>query len=316
MKRTRIAAAVAGALLLAACGGGSNNGLTIGLTYVPDVQFAPFYVAEHEGYFEEEGIDVTLRHHGVSEALFGALTGREEDLIIAGGDEMLQAYSQGVDVRTVATLYQQYPLAIAARSDTGATTAQDLAGLRLGVPGPYGESWFALLAILDATGLTEADLTIEYIGYTAQSAMFTQAVDAVVVFTNNDLLGLEAAGVDVNLIETPGVPLVGISVGVRGDVVDARPDDVAGVLRALHRALEFIVAEPDAAIEIVGDYVPEMDAAFARAVLDATVPLYGDDWLALDTAKWPEMYEFMVRHGLAEVDANPEGAYEVLDWAP
>ncbi|MDN5558745.1 MAG: ABC transporter substrate-binding protein [Ruaniaceae bacterium] len=318
MKRRFMAALVAGvsALALTACGQSGDKELTIGLTFVPDVQFAPFYVAEHEGFFDEEGVTVALRHHGVSEALFGALTAGEEDLIVAGGDEMLQAYSQGVDVRTIATLYQRYPLAIAARSDLGLTTVADLAGHTIGVPGPFGESWFALLATLESAGLSESDLGIEYIGYTAQSAMYTEAVDAVVVFTNNDLLGLEAAGVDVTLIETPDLPLVGISVGARGDAIYGQPEALAGILRALDRAIEFIVADPDAAIEIVGTKVPEMDADFARAVLDATIPLYGSEWLSLDTSMWPEMYEFMQSHDLAEPGADPDGAYEDLDWTP
>ena len=69
-------------------------------------------------------------------------------------------------------------------------------------------------------------------------------------------------------------------------------------------------------IGIVDGYVPEMDAEFARAVLTATIPLYGEDWLALDTSAWPRMYEFLLSHDLAEPDADPEDAYEVLDWAP
>ncbi|MBK5251011.1 MAG: ABC transporter substrate-binding protein, partial [Actinomycetales bacterium] len=43
--------------------------LTIGLTYVPNIQFAPFYLAASEGHFSDAGLDVTLRHHGASEDL-------------------------------------------------------------------------------------------------------------------------------------------------------------------------------------------------------------------------------------------------------
>src|SRR5699024_3045408 len=57
--------------------------LTLGLTYVPNVQFAPFYLAEQKGYFTDAGVDVTLRHHGESEDLFGALRSGTEDLVVA-----------------------------------------------------------------------------------------------------------------------------------------------------------------------------------------------------------------------------------------
>lgn len=310
------ALAVAAGMVLAGCGDTGGEELTIGLTYVPDVQFAPFYVAEHEGYFDDEGVTVTLRHHGAAETLFGALAAGEEDLIVAGGDEMLQAFSQGVDVQTIGTLYQEYPLAIAARADLGIRRAEELAGHTVGLPGPFGENWFSLLATMDAAGLTEDDLSIEFIGYTAASAMVTGAVDAVAIFRNNDLLGLAAAGVEVTLVETPELPLVGISVGARSDVLAGKDEGAAAILRALHRAIEFIVAEPDATIAIVDGYVPSMDAEFARSVLDATIPLYGSEWLALDTAKWEPMYEFMLAHDLADSDADPHAAYHAIDWAP
>lgn len=316
MKRHVAAAAAVVLAALSGCGSGGGQALTIGLTYVPDVQFAPFYVAEHEGYFKDEGVTVELRHHGAAETLFGALAAGEEDLIVAGGDEMLQAFSQGVDVTTIGTLYQEYPLGIAASADLGIETAADLAGHTIGLPGPYGENWFSLLATLDAAGLSQDDLTIDYIGYTAQSAMVTQAVDAVAIFLNNDLLGIRAAGVEVNLVETPELPLVGISVGARREVLAEHEDDAAAILRALHRAIEFIVADPAATIEIVDGYVPELEPTFARQVLDATIPLYGTDWLALDSARWPEMYEFLLAHDLASPDADVDNAFQVLDWTP
>ena len=85
---------------------------------------------------------------------------------------------------------------------------------------------------------------------------------------------------------------------------------------ALHRAIEFIVADPAATIEIVAGYVPELEPTFARQVLDATIPLYGTDWLALDSARWPEMYEFLLAHDLASPDADVDNAFQVLDWTP
>ena len=74
-----------------ASGTGSAAKLTVGLTYVPNIQFAPFYVAQALGYYRDAGLDVTFHHHGASEDEFGALVGGKEDMIFAGGDEMLQA---------------------------------------------------------------------------------------------------------------------------------------------------------------------------------------------------------------------------------
>src|SRR5690625_3300075 len=78
-RREMIAAVTATASLVVLAGctagddgdGGSGDGdlpqLTLGLTYVPNVQFAPFYLAEQNGYFADAGVNVTLRHHGESD---------------------------------------------------------------------------------------------------------------------------------------------------------------------------------------------------------------------------------------------------------
>jgi NitT/TauT family transport system substrate-binding protein len=79
---------------------------TVGLTYTPDIQFAPFYVAAEKGYFSEAHLEVTLRHHGANEPLFGAIQSGQEQIVYAGGDEMLQARSQGVPLISFATYYQ------------------------------------------------------------------------------------------------------------------------------------------------------------------------------------------------------------------
>ena len=83
---------------------------TIGLSYIPDIQFAPFYVAQSHGLFA--GVDTTLRHHGASEGLFTALMAGQEDFVLAGGDEAVQARAQGMDLVAVGQYYRSYPVVI------------------------------------------------------------------------------------------------------------------------------------------------------------------------------------------------------------
>ena len=74
-RRRLLSAASLGALtgLIAACGSGTGaqkasadaaGGLVIGLTYTPNIQFAPFYMALADGQYAE---NVSLRHHGEQE---------------------------------------------------------------------------------------------------------------------------------------------------------------------------------------------------------------------------------------------------------
>lgn len=294
--------------------------LTVGLTYVPDIQFAPFYVAEEKGYYDDAGVDVTLRHHGQSEQLFTAIAAGQEDLVVAGGDEMLQARSQGVPLRSVATLYQQYPVVLIVPEDSPITSPADLAGRSVGIPGPFGETYFGLLALLGAAGLSEADVDVQYIGFTQQAALAAGHVDAVMGFVNNDAVNFASAGTAVRTIEIPpaadGVtPLVGIGLGVLDETAEARPDEVAAVVEATLRGAADVVADPAAAVEVAARYVPDLDRperqAAALATLEATVPLYGEAAAlgAQDGATWAAMVAFMTERGLLEADVDPADAW-------
>lgn len=367
MRSTRIAAALAGALLLAACTGGGTptqpspteggaataggetsspgqeGGTTgdggpgqegettgtgetpgttgpatqdgpfvIGLTYIPDIQFAPFYIAESAGYFEQEGVQVTLRHHGAQESLFGALAAGDEHVIVAGADEMLQSHAGGIEVVTTGVLYQEYPAVLIVPEDSEIQTMADIRDHNIGLPGPFGENWFALLAWMDAEGLTEADLTISHIGYTQHAALKSGDVDGVVGFVNNDLVQFQRAGEAVRAIESPDLPLVGIGIGSMRPLVESNPEALAAINRAVSRALTDIIADPAAAVEAAFASQPDLavtgNKEHALTTLEATVPLYGDGSLALDPADWPTMYEFMVEAGIAEAGLDASQA--------
>lgn len=325
MKRTKIAAIVALTLAAAACTqqaseisqpdtspGAELSALTVGLTYIPNIQFAPFYVAAELGYFEEEGLDVTIRHHGASESLFGALSTGQEDVVNAGGDEMLQAYAADLPVVTIGVMYQEYPVVLVVPEESEIQTLADLAGHSVGLPGPYGENWFWLLAALEESGLTEDDVQVEFIGYTQQAALIGGSVDSVVGFANNDVLSFERNGVDVRTLAAEDLPLVGISVGALEETIETRGEDLAALNRALVRSMELILADPEAAVDACFDYIPELTGAneydAALETLTATMALYGDHPLRVDETLWPPMYEFMVSRDLAEPGIDPSHA--------
>jgi NitT/TauT family transport system substrate-binding protein len=317
--RSLLAAPVAAALLLAACSGGggddetssdgaspaSGDALTIGLTYVPDVQFAPLYVAEANGYFEDEGVEVVLRHHGASEGLFTAAEAGEEDVVVAGGDEMLQAVAAGSELTAVATLYQTYPVAILVPEDSDVESVDDLSGRSVGVPGEFGETWFGLQAALASMPDGGADVSVETIGFTQVTALRAGHVDAVVGFVNNDAVALDRAGTPTRAIPlAEDVPLVGVGLIATDSALEEDEDAVAAIVRAVLRGAADVVADPEAAVDIAAEYVPDLTADEARAsalaVIEATAPLYGDaDTLgAIDPALWQRMGEFMSSAGL------------------
>lgn len=335
---TLYAAAAAGLLAMASCTGGTTgpedgNGepgtepaqtpdptaLTLGLTYIPDVQFAPFYLAQEAGYFDEEGLEVDLRHHGASESLFGALEAGEEDVVVAGNDEILQAVSHGTDVRSIATMYQQYPVQIFVSADSDLHQIADLAGHSIGIPGPFGQTWFGLLGYLDQAGLSQDDLDIEHVGFTLFNALTEGHVDAVVGFVTADAAAFATADFPVRTIADPaGLPLVSVGLGASNEWLEANAEAVPGLIRAIGRSVEDIRTDPEAAVEASRAHIPgtmtDQDEAAALMTAEAMVELYGTGEFGIqDPAAWAQMADFMDQVGLLEQPVPADEAYST-EW--
>jgi NitT/TauT family transport system substrate-binding protein len=283
----------------------------VGLTFIPNIQFAPFYIAASDRYLPEY---VTLRHHGSAEGLFTALTAGEEQFVVAGGDEILQARGQGTDIVAIAAYYRRYPARIIVPADSDIQSLADLKGHTIGVPGRYGESWFALVLALQEAGLTEADVTIQSIGYTLQAALTTNQVDAAIGFANGDAVTLAASGFAIRTID-PAVPLVSICLAATRAYAEAHPETVRATVTALRQGIESVIADPAHALDVADRYIPNFSDPDARAtaelVLAATSELFTDagGHIAgdLDQAEWEAMAQAMGQAGLI-ASTNAEDA--------
>lgn len=293
---------------------GSSTALTIGLTYIPNVQFSPFYLAEDDRLFVDRGLDVTLRHHGQQEEVFGALLRGDERVVYASADEAMVAASPRPggavqDLRTFAVAYQTHPAVVL--SLRAVTTLADLKGRRLGVPGHYGSTYYAALAAISGAGLTERDVSVVDVGYTQVQALTTGKVDAVIGFVNNELVQLRATGRSVTSLPVGGSParLVGPSLVTTG-ADTAHLADIAAVMK---EAEQRIIADPQKALDATAKRVPTLadpaQVTSARAVLEATMPLWqagGQVSVAVDTAAMDRMAAFLRQAGIiTQAPAHP-----------
>lgn len=284
-----------------------DGSLTVGLTYVPDVQFAPFYVAQSAGYYEEAGLEVELRHHGASEALFGAIEDGTEDIVVASGDEVLAQRAQGSTLTQVATLFESSPVALITPQESDISSITDLTGQAIGVPGEYGSTYLGLLMLLQEAGMTTEDITVQSIGYTQTSALLTGQLPAVMGFVNGDAIRIDEGTLPVSTIMPEG--LVGPGIATMDETLESDAEAIEAFLTATFRGVADVIADPAGAVETSSEYIPGMTAQAkeeALAVLEATIPLLsatGDN----DPQTWQAMGEAMVAAGL--IEAIPAGAY-------
>lgn len=295
--------------LFTACGGtSSNNGnatptsgttmqkVSIGLGYIPDVQFAPFYVAQSKGYYRHAGLDVTF-HHGIVNDLIGSMALGHDTFVFASGDEELVARSKGLKVVDVATVFQKYPVSLIVPANSAIRTLADLKGHSIGEPGPFGATHTGLLALLYQAHLTTSDVKIQAIGFTQVTALIGHKVDAVVGYSNNEPLQLRKQGLAVRTFNVSDYqPLVSNGIITTEDTLHNQHALVQGFVQATLKGLKDVIAKPAEAVQISKSYVPGMDVERATSVLQATIPIWqGNGQLGYnDSATWQSMERFLV----------------------
>ena len=316
--------ALTGAGALAACSSGTasraasasaaGGALTIGLTYTPNIQFAPFYMAKKDGTY---AANVTLHHHGAQDGLFDALQSGQEQLVIAGADEAVVATSNGSDLVIVGGCYQSYPACLIVPESSSIKAPADLKGKTVGTPGRKGETWYALQLAMSTASLTESDLTIQDIGYTQQAALVGGKVDAVVGFSNNDAVQIKQAGTAVRTIQpAESIPLIGVSLVTTRKLLDSRRQDLQAAVKASVEGMTSFVKDPDAAVEATKEYVQDLvdstQAANAREVAVATGKLVsGEGKAAVGSVRvddFTPMIEFLASHKILGDKKTPKAA--------
>ena len=277
--------------------------LTVGLGYIPSVQFAQFYLAQDAGYYAEEGLTVTFQNK-IDPDLVALVGQGSVDLGMSDGTSVIPAVSQAIPIRYIATVYGQFPSIVFGKASSGIKTAADLEGKKIGIPGRYGSSWIMLQALLGSANLTADDVEIvEYPDFGQGVAVSQGAVDAATGFANNEPVQLELSGTEAVVLHVDDItPLPGPGLIASTATISAKKDAVAGFVRATLRAMKEIVADPAKGLEASIKAVPELgqkrDAQ--AAILAATIEAWGGagELGAIDRAGWEASVTFMTQLGL------------------
>jgi NitT/TauT family transport system substrate-binding protein len=296
--------------------------LRVGLGYIPSVQFAPFYLADQDGYYADAGLEVTFENGNDADIIRLAGSG-DYDVGIADGTSLVPAVSQGIPVRYLATLYADFPSVVFAKAEGGINDASDLKGRKVGIPIKAGSSWVMLQALLGSVGLTPADLTIvEFPDFGQRVAVQEGVVDAATGFVNNEPVQLGRSGITpVVLTVDQVVPLPGPGLIAGQSTLDGpKREAVRAFIAATLRAMKEIAVDPMRGVEAAEVAVPELasDREGQLAVLEATVDAWqsaytdANGWGAIDPAAWTKSIEFMTTMPDSPV-AQPVTADQIID---
>lgn len=305
-------------LSLTACGRAAENTpslepVTLTMSFRPDVQFAPMYMAVEQGYAEEEGLDIIFNHLPETEAVELVGVGELQFAIISG-EQVLLARAQGLPVVYVMAWWQDYPVAVAAPQGSGIVGPSDLADRRIGIPGLFGASYIGFRALLDAADLTEDDVTLDSIGYTQVEALSQGLDEAVVVYANNEPVQLEELGIPVNVIKVADyVHLASNGLITNEKTLSENPDLVRRLVAALVNGIEATIDDPDKAFETSKLYVEGMaegNAEVPREILERSLPFWENETIGWsDSDAWENMQAVLLDMGLMDKTITLDDAF-------
>lgn len=318
--RIQVVLVVIWSCMLVGCGSAVQptsdvRSIVVGMPFIPNVQFAHFYVAEQEGYFADEGLSVTFDYNFENDVVQRIATNNQITFALASADSILLARSKGLPVRAVMATTQAFPIGFISKSDTGITTIDDLRGKTIGIPGRFGASYIGLQAILRAGNLTEDDVRIQEIGFTQVAALREDNVDVVSGYINNEPIQLRNAGVNVNVLAVSELyPLASDHLIVSEQTLSTDRILVEKFTRALLRGMNRVNEDPDAAFTVALSAIPEanrVDPMLGVAILKETVRLWQpENFGVIQEPNWANTQRLLIDMKLISADVSLTDAYD------
>ena len=287
--------------------------------FIPNVQYAPFYLAVEKGYFRENGIEIDFDYSFETDGVI--LVGADDtQFALVSGEQVLLARAQDLPVVYVMGWWQDYPVGVVAKKEQGIQSPEDLAGKRIGLPGLFGANYIGLRALLNEAGLAEDDVILDSIGFNQVEALVTDQEQAVVIYANNEPIQLKALGYAVDLIQVADyMQLASNGLITNEATIASNPDLVSRMVRAISRGISDTLADPDQAFEISKKYVENLDQAdqeVQRAVLGASLLFWQTDRLGYSAPEaWQNMQEILLDMGLLSeaLDLNKAFTNEFIE---
>ena len=228
--------------------------VTLQLKWVPQAQFAGYYVALEKGYYKEEGLDVTIAPGGPDIVPEQQVANGAAQIGVDWVASLLPHIEQGMPLIQIAQIYQESGLLLISKKDSGITSPKDLAGKNVG--NWMGGNEFEALALFDKYGLDpNSDLSFVKQAFTMDQ-FIAGDLDAASAMTYNEYHVVLESGVpasDLNVIDMndEGVAMLEDNLFANKEWLEENKETAAKFLRASIKGWKAAIDDPEGAVDII-----------------------------------------------------------------
>ncbi len=312
--------ALAGAMAFGASAASAADEVRLQLQWVTQAQFAGYYVALDNGYYEEEDLDVTILPGGPDIAPPQVLAGGGADIMLNWMPSALSARENGLPVVNIAQPFKSSGLMLTCWKDTGITSPEDFRGKTIGVWFFGNEfpflSWMSQVGIPTEGG--EDGVTVLKQGFNVDPLIQRQA-DCISTMTYNEYWQVIDAGVSPDELITFKYEDQGVATLEDGIyALESNLEDPAFVekmvrfVRASMRGWKWAEENPDAAADIVldNDATGAQTEEHQRRMMGEIAKLTAGSNGSLDPADYERTVATLLAGGSDPVISKaPEGAW-------
>ncbi|MCS7001997.1 MAG: ABC transporter substrate-binding protein [Dehalococcoidia bacterium] len=268
-----------------------------------NLPFVAAYVAKERGLFREQNLDVEIQHSAGQGEHVRLVIAQQVLVSTATGANVINLVAESnAPLVSIALFGQRSDQAFAVPVNSPIRHPRDFEGRVVGFRGQPSAEY---LAMLRATGVDRNRITEVNVGFDPR-ILTTGQVDVLPVFRANEPNVLRRLGFETRLIspEDYNVPTLGLTYFTSREQLERQRPQLVRFLRATSQATEWIIQNPEAALDIVMKYAPNEDRDLQRELLRSEIEgaqspvVQRDGLLALNLERWREVSAQMAQTGV------------------
>lgn len=277
----------------------SMTNLSVRLKWLDQSQFAGYYYAKEQGFYESAGLNVDLLPGGPDVSLIQAVTSGSSDFGIIGADQIILAREKGVPVVAAAVIYKKTPVALASLKKSNIKTFADLKGKTVAIV--YGKDEEMIYkALLDKESISRDQIKEVPLVFDL-SQITTGKVDAQIVYEMNEPVLLVQKGFDIDLIKPRdyGINFYADTLFTTEKMVKEHPETVKKFVNATVKGWEEALKNQPLAVDYVMKRNGTLDREHQTKFLELSAPLVlADGKIGIsDPAEWENMQNNLIKYG-------------------